>query len=135
MHAPPVELGGKKSDTAKEGPTTRRGAKKAAGRAAASAEGSQQAEDAAMQQRHASAMHAHAFFQAPLEQSHAFRKDATAGSHENASYAQRNKAIMKQVRSYSLNMNQQCLRADEETSMSAQISCLFLHSSRRVLLY
>ena len=55
------------------------------------------AHDDAVLEKHAVAMHQHAFFQVSLEQSHAYRTEATSVSHENASHAQRNKAIMKQV--------------------------------------
>jgi hypothetical protein len=100
IHESPEGPAPREGGAATEDPRTRQGTKRAAEYARAVAHRAQQADDAATRERHASAMHQHAFFQAPLEQNHAFRKEASSGSHQSASHAQRNKAIMKQVRSY-----------------------------------
>lgn len=83
------------------GPGTRRGKKRANTAAEKSA---QEADAAASHERHAAAMHQHAFFQASLEQNHAYRSEASSASHQNSSHAKRNKAVMKQLTSLSASL-------------------------------
>lgn len=85
-------------DMSTGGKGTRRATRRNAEAASATAHNAQQAADAAMREQHSAAMHQNAFFQAPLQETHAYRNEASTASHQNTSYAQRNKAIMKQVR-------------------------------------